>query len=490
MAVRFRHISWLVLSLAALAGCGKGNDGELRVAVIGTKAALGESGARLSPAAQLLRGATVEGLVGFDEQGRVVPAMADRWIITDDGRSYIFRLRDGTWPDGSPITGESAAATLRRTIAALRGTPLALDLGEIAEIRAMAGRVVEIRLGSPVPDLLTLLAQPELGLPWKQRGAGPMTLDRQGDAVVLALIPPEQRGLPSQPDFAARSRPLRLQFQPAATAVDRFNEGDVDVVLGGRIDTLPLAGASGLIRGNVQLDPVAGLFGLSVENATGFLADPGNREALAMAVDRDSLLAAFNIRGWLPTTRIVSADVEGDLGTVGERWTGMTLDARRATAQARVARWKAAGGQPVPLRIAMPAGPGSKLVLDRLRGDFAAIGLAVRAVPENAPADLRLIDSAARYRRATWFLNQLACGAGRPVCSAAGDARVAEARAATDPQQRAALLAEAEAEITAAGGFIPLAQPLRWSLVRSFVTGFDQSPWGWHPLPPLALLPR
>lgn len=489
MAVRFRHV-FLFAAALALSACGKGNDGELRVAVIGSNAALGESGARLSPAAQLLRAATTEGLVGFDEVGRVVPAMADRWIITDDGRSYIFRLRDGTWPDGSPITGESAAGALKRTIAGLRGTPLALDLGEIAEIRAMAGRVVEIRLRSPVPDLLTLLAQPELGLAWKQRGTGPMTLERQGDRVILALIAPELRGLPAQPDFAARSRPLRLKLEPAAAAVDRFNEGDVDVVLGGRIDTLPLAGASGLIRGNVQLDQVAGLFGLSVENASGFLADPANREALAMAVDRDSLLATFNIRGWLPTTRIVSTEVEGDLGTVGERWTGMTLEQRRATAQARVARWKATGGALAPLRIAMPAGPGSKLVLERLRGDFTAIGLAIRAVPETAPADLRLVDSVARYGRATWFLNQLACGTGRAVCSPVGDARVAEARAATDPQQRAALLAEAEAEITAAGGFIPLAMPLRWSLVRSFVTGFDQNPWGWHPLPPMALLPR
>jgi peptide/nickel transport system substrate-binding protein/oligopeptide transport system substrate-binding protein len=63
-------------------------------------------------------------------------------------------------------------------------------------------------------------------------------------------------------------------------------------------------------------------------------------------------------------------------------------------------------------------------------------------------------------------------------------------RAAKDPQQRAALLAEAEAEITAVNGYIPIARPLRWSLVRSRVTGFAPNPWGWHPLPPLAMLPK
>jgi len=484
-----RRILALAISLA-LAACGQGSDGTLRVSVIGSADALRETTSRLSPAAQLLRAATVEGLVGFDEQGRVVPGIADRWIVTEDGRSYIFRLRDGTWPDGSPITGESAVAALKRTMAALRGTPLAIDLTEIAEIRAMAGRVVEIRLRSQVPDLLTILAQPELGLAWKQHGTGPMAMQREGEIVALSLISPEARGLPAQPDFAARSRILRVRLEPAGAAVGRFNDGYVDVVLGGRIDSLPLAGASGLMRGNVQLDPVIGLFGLMVEHADGFLSDPGNREALAMAIDRDALLGAFNIGGWQPTTRLVSPDVEDDLGTVGERWTAMSMDQRRAAAAARVAQWQAGGQSVAPLRIALGSGPGSKLVLERLRADLAAIGLKVRGVPIGAPADLRLVDSVARYGRATWFLNQLSCGAGRAVCSQAGDARVAEARAAADPRARAGLLAEAEAEITAANGFIPFARPMRWSLVRSSVTGFGPSPWGWHPLPPLALLPR
>ena len=46
-----------------------------------------------------MRAATTEGLVGLDAEGQVIPALADRWIVTDDGRSFIFRLRDGTWPE-------------------------------------------------------------------------------------------------------------------------------------------------------------------------------------------------------------------------------------------------------------------------------------------------------------------------------------------------------------------------------------------------------
>lgn len=488
-----RRAPALICLLALFAGaCNRRDDGPIAVSVIGGPDALTQiRGVRLSPAAQLLRAATTEGLVGFDAEGRVVPALADRWIVTEDGQSYIFRLRNGQWPDGAPITGESAATTLRRALAALKGTPLARDLAPIDEIRAMAGRVVEVRLSVPVPDLLDLLAQPELGLAWKGRGAGPMTLTRKDAVAELAPIPPESLGLPAEEGWKDRVRPLRVRPEPAAAAVERFDEGFADIVLGGTVDTLPLVKASGLSRGNLRLDPVIGLFGLAVVSRAGLFATPEGREAIAMAIDRDALLGEFNVGRWAPTTRIVSPDAADDAagksGAVGERWTGLDLAARQRIAAQRVAR---AEGAARPVRIALPTTPGGTIVFDRLRTDLAAIGLKAMRVQEADGADLRLFDSVARYGRVPWFLNQLSCAAGRAVCSPEGDAMLAEALASTDPEARAKLLGNAEIEITAANGFIPFARPLRWSLVRGDITGFAANPWGLHPLLPLALAPR
>jgi hypothetical protein len=100
----------------------------------------------------------------------------------------------------------------------------------------------------------------------------------------------------------------------------------------------------------------------------------------------------------------------------------------------------------------------------------------IERVDEGQPADLRLVDTVARYTRAAWFLNQLACPVSPAGCSAEGDALAAQARAERDPQARMALLAQAERAVTAANGFIPIARPLRWSLVRSGVTGFSPIP--------------
>lgn len=481
-------LSGLVLALMA-AGCGSSSDRAVEVAVIGDPGSPFASGPRLPLAAQLVRSATAEGLVGFDEQGRVIPALADRWIVTDDGLSYIFRLRDGTWPDKIPLTGDSARAALLQAIGSVRGTPLGADLAGIDEVRAMAGRVVEIRLRQPQPDFLQLLAQPELGLMRKGRGAGPMRQSREKRALLLKPIAPEDRGLPQIEDWAEHSRKLRLVAITAPRAIERFNAGKADLVLGGRLADFPRLDASGVPRGAIRLDPAAGLFGLAVVNPQGFLAAPERREALAMAIDRDALAAALNVGGWTATTRIVNPGSGDDNGTVGERWPGQSLAERRTVAAARVSRWTKDGKAP-RLRIALPAGPGSDQLFARLAEDFKAIGLEAVQVRESAPADLRLVDTVARYARASWFLNQLSCANSRVLCSASADRLTGLALTEPDPAKRADLLAQAEAQLTIANSYIPLGVPIRWSLVSGKATGFMPNPWNIHPLMPLAMLPK
>ena len=478
----------------AIGGCIGSDDRPVEVVAIGDPGSTFVSGAQLPLAAQLLRAATTEGLVSFDDQGRVVPALADRWIVTDDGLSYIFRLRDGTWPDGSPIQADSARAALLQAIRSQSGQPLGADLGAIEEVRAMAGRVIELRLSRQMPDLLQLLAQPELGVPYGGRGAGPMKARRESDkerqlsGVLLRAIPPEDRGLPQQENWPTLVRPLSLSAAPAARAIELFNQGKVDLVLGGGFADFPRLDIAGIGRGSIRLDPVAGLFGLAVVHGDGFLSKAENREAIAMAVDRDALIAAFNIGGWTATTRVLNPGLEGDNGTVGERWAGRSIDERRTQAAVRVVQWKAAHG-PVTLRIALPAGPGSDLLFERLATDLKAAGLNAQRIGANADADLRLIDRIARYDRPGWFFNQLSCAGARALCSVAADKLVGEAQAQPDGAKRAELFAQAEAQLTTENAYIPFGVPIRWSLV-GIDSGFAPNRWGVHPLMPLAFIPK
>jgi ABC-type transport system substrate-binding protein len=468
-----------IAMLAALvAGCGSERQSSVAVIVLPSDPKAGAT----------LRAATTEGLVAVDAQGRIVPALADRWIVTDDGQSYIFRLRDGTWADGSPLSGESARAALRQALREARKGPLKAEIEAIDEIRAMAGRVIEIRLNRPSPDLLQLLAHPAFGLERGGKGVGPMARENSNDAIVLTPLPPESRGQVAIEDWAENVRTIELSTAQGKEAVERFSAGTADVVLGGTYNEWPAVFGSSLPGAAIQVDRAVGLFGLVMAHSDGFLEEPENREAIAMAIDRTALAEALREPGWVPTTRIVTPGTQSDAGLVAERWTGLSLEQRRAIATSRVARWQGARG-PVTLRIAMPTGSGADLVFDRVAADLRSVGFTVKRVAANAAADLKLIDEVAVYNRPAWFLTRLSCLARPGTCSPAADARFREAQAVADAQARNLALAEAEAQMAADNVFVPFGPPLRWMLVGPGIPGISTNALALHPLLPLALPP-
>jgi ABC-type oligopeptide transport system substrate-binding subunit len=480
---------WLsLLAALALCSCGpSGGGGPVEVAMIGGPDTLFEQGVRLSPAAQHLRAASHEGLVALDPAGQVVPAIAERWIVTDDGLGYIFRLRDSTWPDDEEISAADVRQQLRQATERLSGTSLGLDLAKVREIRAMTGRVVEVRLTSPMPDFLRLLAQPELGFVKNGSGAGPMAMSRDEATAMarLSALPPETRGLPAREDWEDVARPIAVRALSARAAVEAFSRGDVDLVLGGSLVDFSLAEAGPLSRGTIQVDPALGLFGLSVRREEGLLADTARREALSMAIDRTTLIQSFGLTGWRESSWIVPPANYSAPPYPDDRWNGASLEDRRRVAAARVRAWTGTGREAV-VRVALPSGPGSDLLLRQLAEAWGAIGVSVKRVAAGEPADLELRDTLARYTSPRWYLNQFHCSLNAGLCAPKADALVRESLTEGDAAARERLLVEAHAALVEREVFIPLGAPVRWSLVRGSIRNYLTNPWGMHPLFPLS----
>ncbi|MCL4673245.1 MAG: peptide ABC transporter substrate-binding protein [Sphingomonadaceae bacterium] len=475
--------------LALLGGCGSADDATVAVAVIGDSERLTGEGTRLSPAGQLVRSATREGLVALGPDGEVLPAIAERWIVTDDGLSYIFRLRNSDWPDGTTISATDVRDRLKQNLARLRGTSLGLDLAPVAEIRAMTGRVVEIRLTGPMPGLLQVLAQPEMGLERARRGAGPMLIEPAEQGIVLQPVPPSSRGLPEPEDWREAYRAVLVRAEPAEQAVAAFDDGAVNLVLGGTVVDMPLADTGALSRGTIRLDAALGLLGLEVVRAEGFLATAANREAVALAIDRDRLVQPFNIGGWVATTRIVAPGLPDDDGSVGERWADLSIEERQARARGRVAAWESSTGEELVLDVFLPAGPGSDRLFTQIARGLAEAGIGLRRADNPASADLALKDRLARYAGARWFLNQFNCSIYDGPCSAGADALVRQSLTAKTTPEQVSLLAEAERLMLTENIYIPLGAPIRWSLVRGGLDGFEENRWSVHPLFALAERP-
>ncbi|MCP4418184.1 MAG: peptide ABC transporter substrate-binding protein [Chloroflexi bacterium] len=62
------------------------------------------------PVDQELVSLLFDGLVQYDHNGRFVPALAESWTVSEDGRSIQFTLRsNAVWHDGQPITSADVA---------------------------------------------------------------------------------------------------------------------------------------------------------------------------------------------------------------------------------------------------------------------------------------------------------------------------------------------------------------------------------------------
>ncbi len=471
-----RFLCLTAIMLAMLGGCSQGVDNSrLRVDVIEDRPRqFNISAVPLPLASAYLRSATAQGVVTFDEKGRVAPALANRWIVTDDGLSYIFRLNKTKWNDGREISSDEIAALLSARIRELRKGRFNAELAVIDRVVPMTGKVVEIRLKAPMPYLLEMLAQPEFGLVRKGFGSGPMQATKRGNAMQLRL-----KGFDANGDAVLGSETITLRRSEASLALARYTLAQTDLVEGGRFEDYPLVDAAKINAGEVQFDAVPGLFGLLVVEAGPFLADTANREALAMAVDRPKLLTAFDIVAWREALTLVPESLPNRVDTARPEWAAQQIADRKAQAAAIIARWENNKGQVRPLKIAMPRGFGSRIFFARLRADMAAIGLEVERVAIDRPHDLRLIDRAADQSSPAWYLDQLSCTVS-PICSMDADRLVSEARLTSDIAERAQLLAQAEAELQATRNFIPIANPLRWSIVRPGLLGHFANGRGWH----------
>lgn len=470
---------WLPLMLIlAVCGCGeRDTSGPVRVSVVGGPPTLVDPNRKVPNAAQLvLLGAIGESLVSYDEAGQVAPALAQRWIVTSDGLSTIFRLRRAEWPGGGTITSTDVARRVRAMLAPASRNPLRPAFDSIEEINATTPEVIEFRLTTPRPPLLELLAQPEAAmLSRKLESTGAFKIvDRSGET--LNLAPRAEPAEGEDPDFP----PVALTGERASRAIARFQAGKADLVLGGTYLEWPLIGIARPPARAVRFDPADGLFGLVVQRGDGFLAAPANRQVLAMVIDRDAILQAFGAPGWLGVLRALPQRYRSAAEPSFPSWAAADITGRVAEARRRVAAWTAKDPEPIRVRVHLPDGPGSTLLFGRLAADWRAVGIEAER-SDAATADLRLVDRVAPAGSALWHLDQLACPS-TTACSDEAKIALQNVRDSSSLFERGTQLAIADRAIAESGLWVPLARPMRWSLVSPRLTLFRENARAYHPL--------
>jgi peptide/nickel transport system substrate-binding protein len=312
---------------------------------------------------------------------------------------------------------------LRDALRRHRRDPDFAALGPVESIDAVTGTVVEMRLSVPQPDLLPLLARPEFAV-----GAA-SDLKRgkpAGDAKHSHVRLDPRAG------YDARL-PVLLLAERVGRAVVRFQSGDADLVTGGTFADLPVARAAEPDRKALRFDPATGLFGFAIRDAD---LDLAVRNALSLAIDRDRIVAAIGAPGQAKATTIGGSTLEPPLAE------------RRATALAVLQ------GKTAHIRVAMPPGPGARLLFAFVAQDWARVGISAEMVDADARnADLALIDRVAPPATRATFACAVSAGC--------------------DPADRLELINPP---------FIPIATPVRWSLVAPALGLFTENGLAVHPL--------
>lgn len=470
-----------LLSLALLAmgliACHEQPEGASKVVVIGEAPKLRDptDGDLAAPDAVLMQNVG-QGLVAFDANGNIVAGLAERWNVSDDGLSYIFRLAATKWPDGHKVTAQQVARLLKREIGPRSKNPIKDALGAVDDIVAMTDRVIEIRLLSPRPNLLAVLAQPDLGIVRNGLGTGPFSVGpKPSEAGGLRLV----RDVLTPEEDVMRKEEVLLGGADARRAIESFILGQSDLVLGGTFADLPYAQHARLPRDTLRFDPVAGLFGLIPVRAGSNFDNADLRRLLSQSINRDGLIAALGVPGLGSRATVLEGGLDGIAPPPLPAWMSVSLETRRSELVAEATRLF--GNTKPVIRLLLPQGAGGDVLLRQLRSDWGAVGFPVERAASESTADLRLIDAVAPSTSPAWFVRAFRCEA-VPVCNSQADQLMDAARAATISQQRYALILQAAAKIDDEQLFIALGAPVRWSLVSGRIQGFAGNRFAIHTL--------
>lgn len=478
----------LLAAVAGLNGCRKPESGEVRAVVIADRLPklVDPLKGDLSPAELLLAGNVAQGLVRFDASGDIAPGLAERWAVSDDGLSYVFRLRSASWSDGRKVRARDVVTLMERQLARRRRDVLFDTLGAVREVVAMTDRVIAVELSAPRPHLLQLLAQPQFALVRGKGGTGPFTAASEGDHLILT------RTLPGFDGDEAQEERVRLGAAAAPQAIQMFVRSETELVLGGTVSDFPLTVGVSLPRGSLRVDPVVGLFGLVPARSEGPAADPAVRALLDEAIDRTAMVAALGVPGLQPRLSLLQPGVDGFNQYAQPAWAALSIEQRRPamveraralfqTPAAPEGSEEPPAGVPRPtIKVAVPGGPGGAIILQRLAADWSPLGLEVIDAGDG-PADFRFIDEVAPSTSPAWFLRRFRCDY-VPVCSEEADQLLDAARLTGFPPQRSRFFADAERIMRDAVLFMPVAAPVRWSLAGRDVEGFAENHFARHTL--------
>ena len=253
------------------------------------------------------------GLVGLDKDLKVVPDLAERWDVLDNGTTYVFHLRrDAKFHSGRQVTAQDVKYSIERATAKDTGSrtariylndivgvteKLAGVANQVSGVEVVDSQTVRFKIKQPVTYFLAKLTHPSAyvlnranveagGADWyfEPDGTGPFKLRgwEPGIAVVLER---------NDSYYRAKAKvPFVLIWNFGGNTLVGYQAGELDVAPLGLADLAKVQDPKSPLNTQLQVTPELSVEYLGFNTRVKPFDDPRARRAFALALDVDSVI--------------------------------------------------------------------------------------------------------------------------------------------------------------------------------------------------------
>ncbi|NYT62525.1 ABC transporter substrate-binding protein [Alcaligenaceae bacterium] len=255
-------------------------------------------------------------LLATDANAKIQPQMVDKWVVSDDGKTYTFTLRPGLkWHDGQPVKAEDCIPSIKRWAERDKMGQILLDL--TADMKVVDDNTFQIIMKQPTNLVLRTLAKASGTTPFmmpkriaetpssqsitEHIGSGPFKW------VATEFKPGLKAVYAKNTDYVPRTEPASFTaggkvvnvervvwagMPDSMTAVNALMNGEIDYIEQVPYDLLPM------VEGNKDLNVgIIDKVGYQTMYRMNFLYPPFNnqlaRQAAMYAVGQDNVMSAL-----------------------------------------------------------------------------------------------------------------------------------------------------------------------------------------------------
>ena len=282
---------------------------------------------------------TYESLVRLNEKNEIIPAGAESWTKSDDGKVWTFKIRQGMkWSNGDPVTAKDYYNGIKRGIepktaseyvflayyienAEDYNTGKLKDFGKVG-IKAKDDYTLEFRLSQPAPFFLKTLIMP-IYFPVNEKalatnGDGYATEAKKsiynGPFIIEKWVHNNKVVMKKNPNYwnaknIKVDRLTGLIVTDFEAATNLFENGELDLT---KISVEKMANYEG--KPELHKFPNGRVYYLGFNTSNPVLKNQKVREALSLAIDRKELVSSILNGAGIVGSGIVSNGTAGEKG--------------------------------------------------------------------------------------------------------------------------------------------------------------------------------